>query len=688
MNDEFDFTGTKEASKTTERVIDDLRTIDTINNIGSHMTSRMTDSIMKSLKNTNNRVSGMESYTYIGFPTKQIYKELGIRLPFGVDGFYGADQAYGAQDEETDKEYGTVSKYGNGMGRSVVVNPPFQFNRHDDVRVDRYTPYYGRVFNQNYVRNFPIAMIEVGRVKYNNNIFKNIINESKDSKRIDLIRGSGSDVGLLSKTASVFKTVLRTSWSIITLPISVPANIIKWMLGLDKYATFVHQTELYHNYVNDMLKLLAANMGLLTHGDTNIESELQYGVEADYAAELGGADNESGKNTPTELDNNNTDDWYMEKVKKYELESGTGDDSHIYSTLDNNTLEGTGLSDRYAGRLQKLRLRNILAMKDNYARHFVPFLVSKNVSVSESISNSTQQNPLQSQLNGAAAEAETARNNNFMSAGGKNLYEDAKKAIEDRLAVFQKSILRGETGSVISGDGRIALPEVWSDSNFSRSVSLDFKFTSPYGDRLSIFENTYMPFILLLAMTMPRQLGSKTYTSPFILRLGIKGIIQLPMCIVESLSITRGEDKNNWTESELCRTIKCTMSIKDISPTMMMGMSKGSFFPLWQGNEGFSSYMNTLGGLSVYDQNRLSSMAKRWWTQVHDTVMSYSVDVTTKLSEIVTNKENKIEPEAGKFNYITRRIPGMKTISKGMFFLGIGEGVFYTKGNEEQLKNL
>ena len=115
---------------------------------------------------------------------------------------------------------------------------------------------------------------------------------------------------------------------------------------------------------------------------------------------------------------------------------------------------------------------------------------------------------------------------------------------------------------------------------------------------------------------MPRQIGSKTFTNPFFVRVSMKGRFFIPMGIIESLTIDRGEDKNNWTVDGIPKTIKCSLTIKDLSPTLMMSMARSKFFSLFQGNDGLTSYINTLGGLSIHDQRDLSSKANRWFKKI------------------------------------------------------------------------
>ena len=625
----------------------DVSTIDTINNIGSVMSGKMMKGIQQSLiKMTVDNISGTESsYTPIASSTIKLWKDLGIQSQFGSVDDTIATYFSGIDEKTGDKILGgDKSGFGTGIGRSLVINSPFQFNPNDDVRSDAYFPFIGRVFNEKIYNNYPIAIFEVGKIKYNTNILTNTAADTSDTQDpmvAQYIRGDG---GLIANTINgsiaVVKTVLLTSWNIATFPITA-------LMGLKKYASFVQQTDIYEHYVNDMMISLASMMGLLLPRNAN-----------------------------TDEGNGSTE--YFENLKKDPNDPSFKDtDTSQYVQPDNNDSP----FDDYAGRIKRLRLKNILPMTrsvveslQNY--QYIPFMIHKDVTVSESISNSTQQNPLQSTLNGIASENEAAKyNNNQTVSKDDNVISATKAQVEGMVKNATAALMRGESGTVISGEGRIALPEIWTDSTFSRSVSMSFKFTSPYGNDLSIFENAYIPFILLFCMAMPRQIGAKTFTTPFIVRVNAKGMFSVPMGIIESMSIERGEDRNSWNTSDRPRTIKCNLSIKDITPTMMMTMNRGVFFPLFAGNDGFTSYLNTLGGLSIKDAGELQNTVKKFWTQMKtrlDSVSHFLTSVGGVGKSIAEGQPINAEDTSVITNF--RNFPGVKQFTDFTRWTGIMSG--------------
>ena len=556
-----------------------VATIDTINNIGSLMNDRITKNVKKSLsKMYINPASGeSNTYTPIAYQTLKLAEELGLQGPFADDkSFASMLEAETGASPEIGGDRVPLKNRDNSMGNSWVVNPPFQFNENDDVRSNLSFPKFGRVYNEKINANYPIVVFEVGTIKYNESLLNNTLFQSNDSntKFMNSIRGDGSDLNnIIGFPLTLAGSVLKTSWNIVTWPL---LSLDK-LLGLRKFAIFQPTTGIFAKYFNDFAQNLATMLGLLVPLD----------IAKDYAKNVSYDD----------IDPDVTSNAFIKGMKD------------IFKDVKEEDTQGS-----YAGKTGRILFECVVPGNLGSAESdYIPFLAGKDVGISESVSNSTQGNPLAANLNAAAAEAAAAAVNNDSNGGtDKNALDATKDMFAAKTKRMANSMLKGTAQTVISGEGRITLPDMWSDSSFSRSVSLNFTFTSPYGHTLSIFENTYIPFLLLFCMTLPRQIGAKTFTNPFFIRAHMKGMFYIPMGIVESLSIERGDDKNNWTTENIPRTIKCSMSIKDLSPVLMMSMSQGKIFPLFLGNDGFGAYLNTLGGLSLKEQRSLSDNFKFW----------------------------------------------------------------------------
>ena len=149
--------------------------------------------------------------------------------------------------------------------------------------------------------------------------------------------------------------------------------------------------------------------------------------------------------------------------------------------------------------------------------------------------------------------------------------------------------------SLINGS-QLLFPEIWQDSTFSRNIDLSFKLYSPYGDPLSVFHNVYVPFVFLLAFSLPRQESLMGYHSPFILRVDCPGWFCSDMGIVTSLSFKKGEN-SSWSIRGLPTEIEVTLSIKDLYPALMITKS----YTMLAYNVGLSQYLDNMAGIAATD---------------------------------------------------------------------------------------
>lgn len=118
--------------------------------------------------------------------------------------------------------------------------------------------------------------------------------------------------------------------------------------------------------------------------------------------------------------------------------------------------------------------------------------------------------------------------------------------------------------TVVCGQN-LDLPEIWSDSHGGTEHTLIFKLVSPYGDRESIFLYVLRPLARLMAMSLPRQFGPNSYTSPFLIQAYSKGQFNVQCGIVSSLSIKRcGNGGESHTVSFIPTELEVTMVIQDM----------------------------------------------------------------------------------------------------------------------------
>ena len=115
------------------------------------------------------------------------------------------------------------------------------------------------------------------------------------------------------------------------------------------------------------------------------------------------------------------------------------------------------------------------------------------------------------------------------------------------------------------------------------------KLVSPSGDKLSIFFNILVPLFHVLALTLPRQHNADAngYVSPFLIRAYYKGMFNIDLGLITSMSINKGSE-GEWTKDGLCTVMEISFEIEDLYQAfyMSMGGAIQAFFGLDFSNQG------------------------------------------------------------------------------------------------------
>lgn len=627
---------------------------ETVRNIGGLLSEKMAYAISK-----RNEPSVAGNAAVIGYPSNQpftiegrkftvndyytdsAYADLGMKSydeenPVDNSGLFANDAGdtnsyygrYGNPETIDEKKY-TLDKYnGLAMGESNILNPDFQFNELDDVRCDFRAPYLGRLYSERiYSFNLPKVIFQLGTVSINVGALSGLTAIMFGNK-------SGHTLGqyLRDPGTNIFKLGLQKLTASIG---SVASGVASIILKKKRMYKFTPNPTVFLTYVNEMLAEVSAWMGLGKFDfDPSVGDQLQSLMyEKSEAVASSQYDEDAvGKYTPGEKAFFGIND----KGDSVNQPSDYGPNASV--TID-NVQDGSGFQRfPYLGKKESLDVRSILptmngkntgpsVRTDGIAVPFrfyntdcyIPFGLSKAVNVSESFSNDTQENPITAQVNS------TGQNNQqqFMVGqvpsdvlggfdqiidGAKNGgFEGAAAALGKatlgkhftQLKSFMTGQMSGELGMVQSGNSRLILPEIWVDSSFDRQYSLSFKLFSPYGNRLSIFENTIVPMLFLIAMSAPRQVGESSYTTPFYVKAFSKGLFSTSLGMVSSLSINKSEGRNDMTQDGFHRTLSVSMTIKDLLPRLTMSMDAGVWGILSNKNDGFREYLAMIAGVDL-----------------------------------------------------------------------------------------
>lgn len=205
---------------------------------------------------------------------------------------------------------------------------------------------------------------------------------------------------------------------------------------------------------------------------------------------------------------------------------------------------------------------------------YVTFRVDYSGPASESFQSSTMESQIAQKINSMSSQARTTRfdfadgniNDGFVGQALGLAIDAAKNVAMGVADGLQISGL-----AALAGSAFVDIPKMWESSS-AKLPSADFtiELRSPYGNKLSRFQNLYIPLCMLLAGALPLSTGTHSYTSPFLCELFCKGRTQIRLGIIDSLSVTRGTGNLGWTADGEPLGIDVSFSVMDLSSVIHM----------------------------------------------------------------------------------------------------------------------
>jgi hypothetical protein len=241
---------------------------------------------------------------------------------------------------------------------------------------------------------------------------------------------------------------------------------------------------------------------------------------------------------------------------------------------------------------------------------WVSYRVNHTGTADESFSNSTRESDIMNTVN---SQSSSARNTRF-SFGNGNIGNDMISGTVEAVMGSVKDVISGVAAGVgvsgiaaLWGSAFVDIPKQWDSSSFSPTTSsFTIELRSPYGNKLSRFNNLIVPLATLLAGVLPLSTGKHSYTSPFLCEMYSKGRSQTRLGIIDSMSIRRGVGNMGWTPEGECLGIDVTFTVMDLSSIMHMPIGTEPWFNPLKGifdeDTAFNDYMAVLGGLGMMDQ--------------------------------------------------------------------------------------
>lgn len=320
-----------------------------------------------------------------------------------------------------------------------------------------------------------------------------------------------------------------------------------------------------------------------------------------------------------------------------------------YLNIHNVKINGTNLDNM---NWEEYTRSGIKSIGDFGTYTSVPFYIDTETQISEAWSNSVTQSMLASSVNSVS---DMGRELNFLlgytqaGTGVEAINNDAEVAanienINDAIKGLLGSgsflsNLSTHIATVASG-GKLVFPEIWADSVFSRSYSVNIKLVSPDPSKLSIFLNILVPLFHLLSLVAPQSIESNPngYTNPFLVRAIYKGHFNIDMGIITDMSVTKGAECQ-WTPDGLPTSIEVSLSIKDLYNALTITETKNTS---WKydtlNNTALMDYIANLCGINIY-KPEISRIIEMWWVNNFENRIDdfFKLDIWGGIQEKVQN---------------------------------------------------
>lgn len=291
---------------------------------------------------------------------------------------------------------------------------------------------------------------------------------------------------------------------------------------------------------------------------------------------------------------------------------------------------------------------SIASIMKNY--NYVQFYIDSDVSPDESLSNSTGASSFKGLLDqGSSTLKEVA----FMANSGgidsttlNGFTEGITSAMQGGVsAILGTNGIGTAVGRIINlgsealKGNNLIIPDIYQNSEYSKSYSFTVHLKTPYGTRFGYFYDIFVPMMHLLALVMPRQQSANSFNSPFLLKAYVNNTFTCNLGIASSISIQKVSD--SFSTSGLPSEVDVTIQINDLYSDLMMTPSSSP--KMFVENTSLVEYLATACGLDLTAPN----IGLKWKT-ILETYESSFKDIGTNISSGINNAAFNLLQKVGK----------------------------------------
>jgi len=189
---------------------------------------------------------------------------------------------------------------------------------------------------------------------------------------------------------------------------------------------------------------------------------------------------------------------------------------------------------------------------------------------------------------------------------GDNVIHDAITGVRDLLfgVVAGLSFNLTNVMGALTGNAYVEIPKRWDDSSMSfKQNTYNMQLVSPYNTFLSQLQNIYVPLCMILAGVLPLATGKSSYTSPYLCTLFSKGIENIQLGMITSVSVTRGTSNLGFDKKRNPLAIDVSFTVTDFSTLVTSPVSSSIFGELFnvtmEDDTPLGNYISVLGGRDI-----------------------------------------------------------------------------------------
>lgn len=240
----------------------------------------------------------------------------------------------------------------------------------------------------------------------------------------------------------------------------------------------------------------------------------------------------------------------------------------------------------------------------NEGSQWVSIRVENTGTSTSTFGNTTEESGLATSINSASAKAQSMKMNFANGNIGDDMFsqfgEMAFGAVTSVIGSVGSAIGAGAIGAMLGG-GRLDIPKYWTESTATLpGGNYSVKLRTPYGNKVSIFKDLYIPQCMIMCLALPKAAGPSAYTSPFTLEIFDPGRWQSALAIMENLNIERGTGNLGWSKEGYPLGIDISFDIVDLTTIMAMPLTGQSFS--FNDRSAYTDYMAAMANKNPLDQ--------------------------------------------------------------------------------------